>query len=53
MREHTWYIHEGLRGGQEETVAETAWLCLETAMFLSREGIRRYHSLAATRINLI
>jgi hypothetical protein len=39
MREHTWYIHEGFRGGRGETVAERARLSLETAMSVSMEGI--------------
>jgi hypothetical protein len=38
MREHTWYIHEGFRGGREETVTERARLSLETAMFLFEGG---------------
>jgi hypothetical protein len=48
VREHTWYIHEGFRGGREETVAERARLSLETAMLLSREGIATRYLCAST-----
>ena len=43
MRERTWYMHQGFRGGREAAVAEGARLPLETAVLFSREGkARRY-----------